>query len=110
MSGRALATIGSTAQTLVFSDADIANHTVRTIASTNLTQSLTGSLLRNLSPNINGIGVSPLLQSDLTTTLSAVTPALDLVLDTALRSLGLRLGYADLDVDGTLCSQAVLVQ
>lgn len=110
VSGRALATIGSTAQTLVFSDADIANHTIRSIASTNLTQSLTGSLLRNLSLNINGIGVSPLLQSALTTTLSAVTPALDLVLDTALRSLGLRLGYADLDVDGTLCSQAVLVQ
>ncbi|MGH1589417.1 TadG family pilus assembly protein [Methylobacterium phyllosphaerae] len=110
VSGRALATIGSTAQTLVFSDADIANHTIRSIASTNLTQSLTGSLLRNLSLNINGIGVSPLLQSALTTTLSAVTPALDLVLNTALRSLGLRLGYADLDVDGTLCSQAVLVQ
>ena len=94
----------------MFSDADIANHTVRTVASGNLTQSLTGSLLRNLVLNIDGLGVPPLLQSALTTTLGTVTPGIDLVLDTVLRSLGLRLGYADLDVDGTLCNQAVLVQ
>ncbi|MGU3659005.1 MULTISPECIES: TadG family pilus assembly protein [unclassified Methylobacterium] len=110
VSGRALVTLGTGAQTLTFSDADIANHTVRSVASGNLTQSLTGSLLRNLTLNINGIGVAPLLQSALTTTLGAVAPAIDLVLDNVLRSLGLRLGYADLDVDGTLCSQAVLVQ
>ena len=110
VSGRALVTLGTSAQTLTFSEADIANHTVRSVASGNLTQSLTGSLLRNLTLNINGIGVAPLLQSALTTTLGAVAPAIDLVLDNVLRSLGLRLGYADLDVDGTLCSQAVLVQ
>lgn len=110
VSGRALVTLGTGAQTLTFSEADIANHTVRSVASGNLTQSLTGSLLRNLTLNINGIGVAPLLQSALTTTLGAVAPAIDLVLDSVLRSLGLRLGYADLDVDGTLCSQAVLVQ
>nr|WP_281375181.1 TadG family pilus assembly protein [Methylobacterium fujisawaense] len=110
VSGRALVTLGTGAQTLTFSEADIANHTVRSVASGNLTQSLTGSLLRNLTLNINGIGVAPLLQSALTTTLGAVAPAIDLVLDNVLRSLGLRLGYADLDVDGTLCSQAVLVQ
>jgi uncharacterized membrane protein len=110
ISGRALATIGTTTQTLVFSDADIANHTVRTVASSNLTQSLTGSLLRNLSLTILGIPVSPLLQTTLAATLSLVTPSLDLVLDTVLRSLGIRLGYADVDVDGVLCSQAVLVQ
>lgn len=110
VSGRAHATLGTASQTLVFSDADIANHTVRTVASGNLTQSLTGSLLRNLVLNIDGLGVPPLLQSALTTTLGTVTPGIDLVLDTVLRSLGLRLGYADLDVDGTLCNQAVLVQ
>lgn len=110
VSGRALVTLGTGAQTLTFSEADIANHTVRSVASGNLTQSLTGSLLRNLTLNINGIGVAPLLQSALTTTLGAVAPAIDLLLDSVLRSLGLRLGYADLDVDGTLCSQAVLVQ
>jgi uncharacterized membrane protein len=110
VSGRAQMAVGTTSQTLVFSDADITNHTVRTVSSSALTQSLTGSLLRNLSLNINGIGVSPLLQAALATTFSGVAPALDLVLDGVLRSLGLHLGYADIDVDGTLCSQAVLVQ
>ncbi len=110
VSGRAVATIGSTTQTLMFTDADITNHTVKTVSSGDLTQSVTGSLLRNLSLNINGIGVSPLLQTSLNVTLSSLTPALDLVLDTTLRSLGLHLGYADVDVDGVLCSQAVLVQ
>ncbi|MGT2485000.1 hypothetical protein ACU4GA_00820 [Methylobacterium oryzae CBMB20] len=110
VSGRAFATLGTGSQTLVFSDADITNHTVRTVASGSLSQSLTGSLLRNLVLSINGIGVPPLLQSALTTTLGAATPGIDLVLDTVLRTLGLRPGYADLDVDGTLCNQAVLVQ
>lgn len=110
VSGRALATVGSGAQTLVFSDADIANHTIKTVTSSALTQSLTGSLLRSITLNINGIGVSPLLQTSLMATFAAVTPALDLLLDTTLRSLGIHLGYADVDVDGTLCNQAVLVQ
>ena len=110
ISGRALATVGSGAQTLVFSDADIANHTVKTVTSGALTQSLTGSLLRSIALNINGVALGPLLQIPLTATLTALTPALDLLLDTTLRSLGIRLGYADVDVDGTLCNQAVLVQ
>ncbi|SDO07319.1 Uncharacterized membrane protein [Methylobacterium phyllostachyos] len=110
VSGRAQATVGSGAQTLVFSDADIANRTVKTVTSTALTQSLTGSLLRGIALNINGIGVSPLLQTSLMATFAALTPGLDLLLDTTLRSLGIRLGYADVDVDGTLCNQAVLVQ
>ncbi|WCS27611.1 pilus assembly protein TadG-related protein [Methylobacterium sp. NMS14P] len=110
VSGRAQATLGTASQTLVFSDADIANHTVRTVASGNLTQSLTGSLLRNLVLSVGDVGVPPLIHSTLTTALGTVTPGVDLVLDTVLRSLGLRLGYADLDVDGTLCNQAVLVQ
>nr|WP_276592593.1 MULTISPECIES: TadG family pilus assembly protein [unclassified Methylobacterium] len=110
VSGRAVMTIGSTTQTLVFNEADITNHTVKTVSASGLTQSLTGSLLGSLALNINGIGVSPLLQTSLSATFAALAPTLDLVLDSTLRSLGLRLGYADVDVDGVLCSQAVLVQ
>ncbi|MCJ2066390.1 pilus assembly protein TadG-related protein [Methylobacterium sp. J-088] len=110
VTGRAVATIGSTTQTLVFNEADIANHTVKTVSSTGLTQSLTGSLLNSLTLNINPIGLGPLLQTPLSATFAALTPALDLVLDSTLRSLGLHLGYADIDIDGVLCSQAVLVQ
>lgn len=108
--GRAQTSVGTTQQTLAFSDADIANHTVRSVVSSGLTQSLTGSLVGGLALSIDGVGVSPLLQTALGATLTAATPALDGILDTTLRTLGLRVGYADIDVDGTLCSQAVLVQ
>ena len=110
MLGRTQASVGTTTQTLAFSDADIANHTVRSVAASGLAQSLTGSLVGGLVLSINGIGASPLLQTALGATLAAAAPALDGVLDNTLRTLGLRIGYADIDVDGTLCSQAVLVQ
>ena len=108
--GRAQVNVGTTTQTLTFSDADITNHTVRSVAAGGLAQSLTGSLVGGLVLNISGIGVSPPLQTALGATLSAAAPAIDGILGTTLRTLGLRVGYADIDVDGTLCSQAVLVQ
>lgn len=108
--GRTVTNIGSNTQTLTFTDADIANHTVRTVSSTNVAQSLTGSLLGNLSFNLNGFGLTPLLQTSLATTLGLAAAPLDLVLNAVLQSLGLRIGYADVEMDGTLCSQAVLVQ
>ena len=108
--GRTVTNIGATTQTLTFTEADIANNTVRTVSSGNIAQSLTGSLLSNLSLNLNGFGLTPLLQTSLATTLSLAAAPLDLVLDQVLRSLGVRIGYADVEMDGTLCSQAVLVQ
>ncbi|MCJ2094824.1 pilus assembly protein TadG-related protein [Methylobacterium sp. J-072] len=108
--GRTVTNIGTNTQTLTFTDADIANHTVRTVSSANVAQSLTGSLLGNLSLNLNGFGLTPLLQTSLATTLSLAAAPLDLVLNGVLQSLGLRIGYADVEMDGTLCSQAVLVQ
>ncbi|MCJ2124248.1 TadG family pilus assembly protein [Methylobacterium sp. J-077] len=110
ISGRTVTTIGTNTQTLTFTDADIANHTVHTVSSTNIAQSLTGSLLGNLSLNLNGFGLTSLLQTSLATTLSLAAAPLDLVLNAVLQSLGLRIGYADVAMDGTLCSQAVLVQ
>ena len=110
--GTARATIASpTPQTLTFSDDDITRQITKTVSTTGLTQSLTGSLVQGLSLSINGLMiVPPLLGPLLSTALMAVTPALDGVLDTTLRILGLRLGYADVTVDGTMCNQAVLVQ
>lgn len=108
--GRTVTNIGATTQTLTFTEADIANHTTRTVSSGNVAQSLTGSLLGNLSLNLNGFGLTPLLQTSLAATLSLAAAPLDLVLDQVLRSLGVRIGYADVEMDGTLCSQAVLVQ
>jgi uncharacterized membrane protein len=95
---------------MTFTEADIAAHTVRTISSGTVAQSLTGSLLASLALSVNGIGAGPLVQPALAATLSGAAPALDLVLGSVLKTLGLRIGFADYDVDGTLCGQAVLVQ
>lgn len=110
VTGRAQMTLGTGTQSLTFTDADITAKTLRSISSGNVAQSLTGSLLGGLVLSVNGIGAGPLLQPALTLTLSAAAPALDLVLNTVLKVVGLRLGYADFGVDGTLCGQAVLVQ
>ncbi len=59
VTGKAQATLGSGAQTMTFNEADIAGHTVRTISSGNVAQSLTGSLLASLALSVNGIGRDP---------------------------------------------------
>ncbi len=110
VSGRAQTTIASGAQSLTFTEADIAAHTVRGISSGAVAQSMTGSLLGSLNLQVNGIGLSPLIAPAISTTLAAAAPSLDLVLAGVLKVLGLRVGYADYDIDGVLCGQAVLVQ
>ena len=99
-------------KTLTFSDSDIANHVTRSVTSTGLTTSLTGSLIQSLTLSVDGLDLVllTLLKPLLMPALSAVTPTLDQILDTVLAVLGIRLGYADITVDGTRCDQAVLVQ
>ena len=101
---------GSYARTLSFSDADITAHTVKSVSATGLTGSAIRSLLGNLTLDINGVAPPPLLATALGTTLGTIATPLDGVLDTTLRVLGIRLGIADVSVDGTRCDQAVLVQ
>lgn len=109
--GTARATVASpSARTLTFSDDDITRHAVRTVSTTGMAQSLTGSLIQGVGLSINGLSPPPLLGPLLSSTLAGAAPALDGVLDTTLRTLGIRLGYADVTADGTLCNQAVLVQ
>ena len=111
--GLARTTIAPTSpQTLTFSDSDITNHVTRTVTTTGLTTSLTGSLIQNLTLSVDGqdLVLVALLKPLLMPALLAVTPALDLILDNVLTLLGIRLGYADVTVDGTRCDQAVLVQ
>jgi uncharacterized membrane protein len=99
-------------QTLSFSDSDIAQHVIRTVTSTGLTASLTGSLIQSLDIRVNGSDVVlvSLLKPLLMPVLSAVTPTLDAILSNVLTLVGVRLGYADITADGTRCDQAVLVQ
>lgn len=111
--GRARATLESGhSQTLSFSDADIAASLSRGVSSGALTHSLTGSLLGSISLSIAGLDLLalPTLRPLLTASLSALAAPLDAVLDNTLRTLGIRVGYAEVTVDGVRCDHAVLVQ
>lgn len=111
--GRARATLESGySRTLTFNDADIAAGRTRGVASSALTQSLTGSLLGSVSLSIAGLDLLALtnLRPLLAASLSALAAPLDAILDTTLRTLGIRVGYAEVTVDGVRCDHAVLVQ
>lgn len=113
VSGKARATMAAPyAQSVSFSDDDIAQNRVRTVSATGVTSTLVSSLVSGLALEVNGIGlIAPgLLTATLGSALNLVAPALDTVLDNTLRTLGIRLGRADLTVNGLRCNQAVLVQ
>jgi uncharacterized membrane protein len=104
-------------QTLTFNATDIANKTTKTVSTRNITQSLTSSLISNLSLSINVLG----LGLNLTTLLGTVTPAvvtllngvtapLDNLLYNLLSTLGVSVGSADVRVTGASCGRSVLVQ
>ncbi|MGE0501516.1 MAG: pilus assembly protein TadG-related protein [Rhizobiaceae bacterium] len=103
-----------TATTLTFDRDDIDRGTIRTVATRNFTQSLTQSLLGNLSLTVNvaglGIGVPSNLASTVSNLLSAATPAIDVLLASVLSTLGIRIGEADVRVHGAICGRPVLVQ
>jgi len=104
-------------QTLTFSATDIANKTTKTVSTRNITQSLTSSLINNLSLSINvlglGLDVSGLLNTvtpAVTSVLQGVTAPVDNLLYNLLSALGVSVGSADVRVTGATCGRAVLVQ
>lgn len=113
VTGRARATLASPyMQSVTFSDDDITRHTVHTVSSSGLAQSTVASLAQSLTLGVNGIGIlAPgLVTATLGTALGVAAPLVDTVLDTTLRTIGIRLGTADLRIEGARCDQAVLVQ
>ncbi|MEI9404155.1 TadG family pilus assembly protein [Mesorhizobium argentiipisi] len=102
---------------LTFSATDIANKAIKTVSTKNLTQSLTTSLVNNLSLSINALGlglnVTALLgtvKPAVTTLLNGVTEPVDSLVYNVLGALGVRVGEADVRVTGATCGRSVLVQ
>lgn len=104
--------------TLVFDDADITAKRVKTVTTSDYTQSLTSSLLNGLElkPYVLGAPFSLLtvvlnpLKAQVATLLSSLTAPVDAVLFNLLSSLGIGLGEADVRVTGATCGRSVLVQ
>lgn len=104
-----------TAQDLVFGAGDIAAGRARTATTTGMAQSMTGSLVDGLALDVEILGLGlglpgATVRSTVSGALAAAAPAVDGVLDAALRTLGIGLGQADVWVTGARCDRAVLVQ
>jgi uncharacterized membrane protein len=115
VSGAAHAEISNVAATtLTFSHADVVDHAIKTVASRDLTQSLTASLLGDLQLRIDvaglGLGIPSGLTASLKTILGAATPSIDGLLYNVLAMLGVSVGEADVRVHGATCGRSVLVQ
>ncbi|MER8584867.1 hypothetical protein NKH19_06385 [Mesorhizobium sp. M1338] len=117
MGSAATAITNNNPTTLTFDATDIANKTIKTVSTRNITQSLTTSLVSNLSLSVNALG----LGIDLTALLGAVKPAVVAVLNgvtapvddllyNVLSALGVGVGEADVRVTGATCGRSVLVQ
>jgi uncharacterized membrane protein len=99
---------------LVFTRADIDNGVVKTVSTRNVTQTLTGSLLQNLTLTVKLVGIdlglSGVLKTSLLLTLTNATPAIDQLLVGVLDILGIGVGEADVRVHAATCGRAALVQ
>jgi uncharacterized membrane protein len=97
--------------TLAFTKNEIDDRVVKSVSSRNLTQSLTQSLLNDLELKVNGLKI--LSDDPLTSTISGilggVTAPLDSLIYNLLSAIGVRVGEADVRVNGVSCGRSVLV-
>ncbi len=112
-----VAITNTTPATLAFDNADIVAKRTKTVSTRNIAQSLTTSLVNDLTLRVNALG----LGLDLTALLGTVRPAVvallngvtepvDTLLYNVLAALGVKVGEADVRVTGASCGRSVLVQ
>lgn len=103
---------GTRAQEVRFDAADIAAHTAKTVSTHDVAGGIAGSLLRtvDLDAKVLGLGLSAGVVANLVGgVLSAAAPALDAVIDQVTGLAGLRVGQADVWVNGVRCGTPMLV-
>lgn len=103
---------GVTPQRLTFSADDIAQKRVRTVSTGDIAQGIASSLIRNLDLRVNILGLGLNLSAvtaAVGSALSVAAPALDLLVDEVTGLLGVRVGQADVQVNGVRCGRSALV-
>jgi len=102
-----------TPQTVSFTYDEIQALTMKTVSSTNIAGSLIGSLLGNLDLNVSvlglGLGLGAITQALGGILATALTP-IDSVLQSVLSLAGVKLGQADVVVNGVRCDGSILAQ
>jgi uncharacterized membrane protein len=111
--GRAALQLGGlTWQDVRFSAADIEAGRTRTVSTHDLTRGLVASLISDLDLDVDvlglGLGVGPIVNT-LGATLAPIAAPLDGLLEVVSQLTGVRLGQADVQVQGTRCGAAALV-
>ena len=99
-------------QPLDFAPWEIEDGTVKTVSTTQATQSLAASLLSNLTLKVEtiGLGLSAAgVKSAVAGLVKPLGPPLDAMIASVLGALGLSIGSADVTVYGVNCGRAVLV-
>ncbi|MEH3039845.1 MAG: pilus assembly protein TadG-related protein [Sphingomonas paucimobilis] len=113
LTGQANVQLGGTqAQRVNFTTAEINDRVTKSVSTNDIAAGVASSLLRNIDirANVLGIGLSAgLLTNTLGNTLSAVAPALDLVVGQVTALAGVHVGQADVRIDGVRCGTPVLV-
>lgn len=103
---------GLTWKTARFTRADIDQGTIKTVATDDIAHATVSSLLGNTTLNVNvlgrGLGLG-VITSAISGVVTAVAAPLDGVLNTLTGLLGVRLGEADVRVNGLRCRDAALV-
>ncbi|CAN7408506.1 pilus assembly protein TadG-related protein [Phenylobacterium sp. LjRoot164] len=103
---------GQSWKTARFTRADIQAGTIKTVATDDIAKATVSSLLGNLDLDVDilgiGLGLGP-ITSALSGTLGAIAAPLDGVLNALTGLLGVRLGEADVQLNGLRCRDAALV-
>jgi uncharacterized membrane protein len=103
---------GQTWKTARFTRADVQAGTIKSVATDDIAKATVSSLLGDLDLDVDilgiGLGLGP-ITSALSGTLGALAAPLDGVLNTLTSLLGVRLGEADVRVNGLRCRDAALV-
>jgi uncharacterized membrane protein len=99
---------------LTFTPTEIAARATKTVSTRDALTSTTKSLLENLDLDIKllflTLGSPKVITAALTSTLGAVTPAIDELLYNLLLVVGVKIGEADIRVTGVSCQRPALVQ
>lgn len=108
----------ASSKSVTFNSNEISGRTIKTVSTSNVTQSLTTSLVDRLDVSVSVLGL-PLglldtvlgaVKPPVIAALNAVAAPVDALLYNTLIALGVRIGEADVRVNGASCGNGLLVQ